>query len=832
MRGNAGRIFSILPLLLLAGIILACPQTGQAQTTSTWTGSGGDQFWNTAGNWNPSGAPNSSTVTVVITNPTNNTVFINTSPTIANLTLGTSTATDSLTLDNNQTFTVAGGAGAGSLAIAAGSTLTLDSTGNYTDLILSGTNATITLSGGGTLALSNIAYNRIYGTGSQTLVNSAGNTIEGSGQLGIGAGGNAFALSNAGIINANQSTALNVNPGNGMTNTGTIEATAGGTLNLAGSITNTGGTILSTGSGSIVNLAGAGTSTITGGMLSTTDGGVMYSGGSTLSGLSISANSTVTTANNSVTTLTGSVTNNGTIALNSGGNFTDLALSGGAALELTSGSSIAMSNSIYNRIYGSGTDTLTVDSGATIQGSGQIGLGGNAFALTNHGTIDANQSAAMYINPGNGTTNTGLIEATNGATLNLGGSFTNTGGTILSMGSGSTVNLSGEATSTITGGTLTTSGGGVMISDGTTLNGLTISSGSTVSTTNNNNTTLSGTITNNGTIALNSGGNYTDLILSGNVTLAGTGAISMSDYAYNRIYGATGSDQLTNGAGHTIEGSGQVGLGAGGSAFAFTNNGTVLANQSVSLVLNPGNGATNNGTMQVNAGSALEVLGGITNTGTVNVGQAGQAGSSLFLMGDAHDFVQTGGTTTLWTSGSNLELQSGQSMLLQGGTLQGFGTIAGNLSNTGGTVLPGTTGVAGILTVTGNYSDPMGSVLDIQIGGSVAGSGFSQLDVLGTASLAGTLDVNLLNGFTPTNGEEFVILTSGGLSGSFTDGVIHDGNVTFTVYYSPAGFANDVVLNAVVVSSVPEPASIVMLALGMAGVGALVVRRSRKAGQK
>jgi PEP-CTERM motif len=436
----------------------------------------------------------------------------------------------------------------------------------------------------------------------------------------------------------------------------------------------------------------------------------------------------------------------------------------------------------------------------------------------------------MSINPGNGTTNTSLIEATNGATLNLGGSFTNTGGTILSMGSGSTVNLSGAATSTITGGTLTTSGGGAMISDGSTLIGVTISSGSTVSTTNNNTTTLSGTITNNGTIALNSGGNYTDLILSGNVTLAGTGAISMSDYASNRIYGG-GSDQLINGAGHTIEGSGQLGIG-GGNAFGFINNGTVLANQSVSLVVDPGNGLTNNGTMQVNAGSALEVLGGITNTGTVNVGQAGQAGSSLFLMGDAHDFVQTGGTTTLWTSGSNLELQSGQSMLLQGGTLQGFGTIAGNLSNTGGTVLPGTTGVAGILTVTGNYSDPMGSVLDIQIGGSVAGSGFSQLDVLGTASLAGTLDVNLLNGFTPTNGEEFVILTSGGLSGSFTDGVIHDGNVTFTVYYSPAGFANDVVLNAVVVSSVPEPASIVMLALGMAGVGALVVRRSRKAGRK
>ena len=116
-----------------------------------------------------------------------------------------------------------------------------------------------------------------------------------------------------------------------------------------------------------------------------------------------------------------------------------------------------------------------------------------------------------------------------------------------------------------------------------------------------------------------------------------------------------------------------------------------------------------------------------------------------------------------------------------------------------GTVHPGLAGAAGILTVTGNYTDPPSSHLLIHIGGPNAGiGGFSQLQVGGTASLEGTLDVSLINGFTPTNGELFMILTSGGLSGSFTDNVIHDGNVTFTVEYSPAGFPNDVVLNAMV----------------------------------
>jgi hypothetical protein len=241
-----GRLGSMLPALLLTGLILlSCPLAVDAQD---WNGSVSD-LWSNASNWTPNTVPNSSTATVTITNATNNPVLIDIAPTIANLAVG---SVDSVTLTNAESLTVAGGAGAGSLGTAGA--LTIGSTGSFTDLVLAGTSgSTITLSGGGSLKLSDSPNNRVFSTTGDRLVNSAGNTIQGSGQLGIDNAGFGFTLNNAGIIDANQSGgALQVAPTNTVTNTGTMEATNGGTLALIGSVTNTSGTIQATGAGSVV----------------------------------------------------------------------------------------------------------------------------------------------------------------------------------------------------------------------------------------------------------------------------------------------------------------------------------------------------------------------------------------------------------------------------------------------------------------------------------------------------------------------------------------------------------------------------------------------------
>ncbi|SEM67101.1 hypothetical protein SAMN04489760_1331, partial [Syntrophus gentianae] len=109
--------------------------------------------------------------------------------------------------------------------------------GAYADLALQ---ANTTLSGGGTVTLNSHDNNglaRIYQSGGNSTLTNADNTIQGYGVIGNGN----LALINQGTINANVSgQTLLLNGTGGITNTGTIMATNGGTLQTGGSFTNDG----------------------------------------------------------------------------------------------------------------------------------------------------------------------------------------------------------------------------------------------------------------------------------------------------------------------------------------------------------------------------------------------------------------------------------------------------------------------------------------------------------------------------------------------------------------------------------------------------------------
>ena len=104
-----------------------------------------------------------------------------------------------------------------------------------------------------------------------------------------------------------------------------------------------------------------------------------------------------------------------------------------------------------------------------------------------------------------------------------------------------------------------------------------------------------------------------------------------------------------------------------------------------------------------------------------------------------------------------------------GNELSGSGNLSLTLQNSG-IVAP----TSAINTQT--FSQTGNGVLDISLDGTTpgttsgTGSGtYSQFNVSGSSSLAGTLAISVVNGFVPTNGEVFTIMTYGSASGKFNN---------------------------------------------------------------
>jgi hypothetical protein len=155
-------------------------------------------------------------------------------------------------------------------------------------------------------------------------------------------------------------------------------------------------------------------------------------------------------------------------------------------------------------------------------------------------------------------------------------------------------------------------------------------------------------------------------------------------------------------------------------------------------------------------------------TGTLNFG-----GGQLFA-----------GTVSKGAATANFNWTGGQ---LSVGT---FGTAAFpfNLNNAGtGTLAPGSLASAvGTTTVYGNYAQASSGTTAIEIAGNAPGTGNDLVAVTGSATLAGTLTVTLLNGFAPSVGQSFVIGTQGSRNGTyaFVAPPTLPANVAFQVDYS------------------------------------------------
>ena len=126
------------------------------------------------------------------------------------------------------------------------------------------------------------------------------------------------------------------------------------------------------------------------------------------------------------------------------------------------------------------------------------------------------------------------------------------------------------------------------------------------------------------------------------------------------------------------------------------------------------------------------------------------AGQSLTLAGGA-------------LSARVVDTRGGGSLLFSAGLLD-VETFHGDLVQAGGVLAPGNS--PGLTTIDGDYTLAAGT-LAIELAGHERGTQYDAIDVSGTATLGGLLEVTLLDDFLPGAGDVFQLLAAETISGSF-----------------------------------------------------------------
>ena len=215
----------------------------------------------------------------------------------------------------------------------------------------------------------------------------------------------------------------------------------------------------------------------------------------------------------------------------------------------------------------------------------------------------------------------------------------------------------------------------------------------------------------------------------------------------------------------------------------------------------------------------------------------------------------TGGTLALSSTGNNnipnspnIRVGSGATLnviglagsllrLATGQTLQGNGTVQGNVEAPAGSFLAA--GMSpGHLTITGNYTQAGTLLVELagyQQGGTQAEpgqwqtNGYDWVSVGGSAVLDGYLDIQLLAGFQPQSGDTFHVLTAaGGITDQGLDLLWQPGSLLPGQYWTyrivaGQGGPNEQILQLQL--GVPEPSSGLLAGLALGALGLWLLRR-------
>ena len=612
---------------------------------------------------------------------------------------------------------------------------------------------------------------------------------------------NADGSKNYGLIEADSGTVIiNSNGGggggdDGGGNYGTIEAINGGTVTINSGITNrAGATIEAIDPGSTIDFSEGETDNLGTIKADGTDAQVNFTNGMVdNSDLIVAENDgAISLASVLLTNEAGAVfeaTQGGTIDYNTGGVTND------GIIEADHNGAITFEGQIG--ITNKSDGTIEALSGGSIvfksSGVGSVSNDGGMIVASGGGTItfDATLNGAENIDGG-------IIEAGAGGTIIIdgfagGNGLSNDGGFIEAIGAGAKVDLVGA---TIIGGTLETSGGGV------------------IEAVNGTNTLLNVTfdggilqVDSGATVDLSGGSSGIALVVDGTVTFQGGGTVELDFTSYKIVAGA-GGGTLDNQT--TIEGAGQIGNNDGLLALNNQAGGTIDADLSgQQIVLDTGNTVTNAGTLEAMNCGTLQVDDAVDNSGTIEALDCGTivlagggsnsgtitatGGGAVTIDNDNNSSIfnsnmiqaGAGGTITINNTNDSGVWNSGTLEALTGGTLDIVDTND-NIKNTGTIEADG-----GTINITHDHSSVTNlNLVEAINGGTINITNVNNVSGGGNAGIekadGGTINVhggaaNLSGGtLEAMNGGTFDIF-SGGLSNASGGTVKAASGGTFTV---------------------------------------------------
>jgi hypothetical protein len=643
-----------------------------------------------------------------------------------------------------------------SVAFSNAGTANITGNGYYGLVATLSVSGTTTLSGGGSVVLSDdstvstaTSTQILTGVTAGDTLDNVDNTIVGYGSL--GAGQLTLINETKGTIEATTGILL-VNTGSvALANHGLLEAN-GGTLVVQTVVDDTaGGSVAAVSHGTVAGVVLLDGGTLRGGSITTDAASALLitSAGGTLDGtagaVTLAVGSQATVAPGLILTLKGPITEDGTLAVQGNGYYGSVGrvLIGGT-LTLASGALVTMadlstvSTASATQVIAGTAAGAKLDNSALISGYGMLGNGTLALINEVPGTIKATGGILVVDSGTSNATNLGQMIAV-GGTLQIENTLTNT--SIIAVGAGGGIVVDGvvansglisvasTGTMKLNGSVAGTSskvqiaGGGTLAIDGGTVRGGTLSAAanSAVNIVQTSGTLASVAFGNAGTISIIGNGYYgsiATLSVSGTTTLSGGGAVVLVDdstvstsSATQIITGVAAGDTLDN-VDNTISGYGEVGNGR--LTLINETKGTIEAGDG-DLIVDAGTGGslTNAGLMQALSGT-LDVVSGFTNNGTViadggavvlegSVGGTGKLevdGSQLTLMGS----VGTGQTILFGNFGKVETLNIAGPKLL-GATVGGFASgdtiIVQNSSLTAANYIAGTGTLGSLVLMSG-----------------------------------------------------------------------------------------------------------------------------------